>query len=664
MNTYGEHSSGGTYNLQQIFEPPSKGDFQHVLQSNHFERISWELFDQSTFILDKFSDIEGVSCCFVRLPSGQARTARFVVHGGYELLSCLSGGWLLKANEATLPSYWITQAPVLRTFDSFGRMLSEETASITGFKSSSKDLAVEIAISDDRHLDMSLWCFHHNNSNIIEELEQPLVLEKQSIFFWTSETTYQSPADLYLYLVHGQVYTNRFIWPRNWKICSELDAYGLYVTLNGLEGATGKILYDLFKRQILFSVIARQADDGAWYHGEWTKLMESHYRFHNGAMLLLEAALQERPDEVVSKALEQAAYFISCKTDTTDLGLWFLHDSLEDTEEMMREMCRVNGSNWIQKPILGKSATNKLILNTHLDTIISLELYRNVTGDNQYEEQVNSARNAARHLLALRPAEFLYQLIYRVIHLTILPTPEAKQLPLMLRAIKRLTWKYITPNLYRIKNIYPRLVMPGGFIERHLGMGHYDISYHPINILDLARLWRCFPEEDLEQILAGALKAVSNCSILDYWVERESRHKSLVEWVDALYHLCTLKKDASYRQLLAEGVIKIEENDIGLPPSLLGGDPEAVKFSQRIPTPSPSEPRLRVANLSCDNHMELLVINATSNSLELVWEGNKDHAISWSDADGQPVISNSQQVHVPPRGWIWGKGSYSAMVDS
>ena len=71
---------------------------------------------------------------------------------------------------------------------------------------------------------------------------------------------------------------------------------GFIVALSGLELATGKLIYTLLKRQLLFSVIARQSEDGGWYHGEWTDLMESHYRFHNGAMLLLEAALKEQPE--------------------------------------------------------------------------------------------------------------------------------------------------------------------------------------------------------------------------------------------------------------------------------------------------------------------------------------------------------------------------------
>ncbi len=655
MNKHDQLSLSRTYDLQQTFSPSPDTEFQHVLRSSNCERIQWKLPDQSSYILDKFPGTEGVSCGFIRLSPNQDLNARFVVHGGYQLVSCSSGGWILKAIDETTPSYWIPQAPVLRTLDSFDRILSEETASFTRFQTSSQTLEVELRIPGNTHLDIAVWCFHPNNSHILKELEQPLTLEKQPVFFWTSENTYQKPADFYLYLVYGLVYTNHFMWPHKFKICSELDAYGLYVTFNGLEFTTDKVIYDLFKRQTLLSVITRQAEDGAWYHGEWTNFKESHYRYHNGAMLLLEAALKERPDDVVSKALEHAADFISGKSDNTDLGLWFLHDSLEDTREMMEEMCRVNKSNWIQKPVLGKSATNKLILNTHIDTIVSLAHYQATTGDKQYMEQVNSARKATLGVLALHPAEFLYRLIYRAIRLTLLPEEEAKQLSPILRALKRLTWKYLTPNLYLIKNIYPRLVMPGGFIERHLGMGHYDINYHPINILDVARLWRCFPNEDLGKVLDDAVEAVANSNIMLYWAEKKPRNKSLVEMVDALYHLCTLKENASYRQLLAKGILTIEDWEIGLPPSLLGGDPEAVKLSQRVPCPSPTDSRLRVANLSYGDHIELLVINATSTNLALEWEANANDTLSWVDTDGKPVLSNSTHLHVPSRGWIWGK---------
>lgn len=54
--------------------------------------------------------------------------------------------------------------------------------------------------------------------------------------------------DVYLHLLRGQVYTSDFIWPHKWKVCSEADAYALYLALNGLELASGKPFYGLIKR--------------------------------------------------------------------------------------------------------------------------------------------------------------------------------------------------------------------------------------------------------------------------------------------------------------------------------------------------------------------------------------------------------------------------------
>ena len=650
------HSNDSLFPLHELFEPSAETEAQLVVESSQFKRTRYDLSGKATLVLDSFPDIGGASCCFIRIPAGKAQSVQFIVQGANQIESCPSGGWVLKPDKATLPSYWIPQPPLARKLDPQRRILSEEKVAITGFNISSDELTVEIEIPENMDLDWTIWQFSAKDSGIHSSLGRLLSLERQPFFLWTSQTRYQSPADLYLYLVHGHVYVDRFIWPRMWKICSELDAYGLYVIMSGLELATGKMLYSMLKRQLLFSVITRQAEDGGWYHGEWTDRMESHYRFHNGAMLLLEAALKEHPDEIASKSLERAAQFISRRTDKTDLGLWFLHDSLEENAEMMRELCKQTGSTWIPARTLGKSPTNKLILNTHLDAIVTLEQYHEVTGDGQYTEQLDSARAATRGVLALRPAESLYRVMYRAIRLTLLPESKAMRLPPYTRAVKRLTWKYLIPKLLPgIKRRYPRLVMPGGFIERHLGMPHYDINYHPVNILDLTRLWRCFPDEDLGGIIDAAIKAVSDSSILQLWAESRPRHFSVVVWVDALYQLCTLRQDAAYRQLLAEGIMLIVDTGLGFPPSLFGADSEAVKITDRVPCPSPSDPQLKVANLSCNGRSEILVVNATDSDRVLTWESNKTQAVSWVTADGQPVSTENSSLCVHARQWIWGR---------
>ena len=182
-----------------------------------------------------------------------------------------------------------------------------------------------------------------------------------------------------------------------------------------------------------------------------------------------------------------------------------------------------------------------------------------------------------------------------------------------------------------------------------LGNLFSQLNDKDINILDLTRLWRCFPDEDLADLLNNAVDAVTNSDILEYWADSKPRYFSLVEWVDALYHLCTLKQDASYRQFLAEGIIRIEDMELGLPPSLLGADPEAVNITERIPCPSATNPHLRIANLSCSGHIELLVINATSSALQLIWERETNYKLSWTEANNQPPISDNSQFNVHAR---------------
>ena len=455
MQTHDVATANRTYDLQQMFEPSTSSESRQVLQSDKFSRSHSDLDDLATLLLDRFPDTEGASCCFFRLAECDVLTVCFTVQGEYQLISCPSGGWLIKSTVTELPSYWIPQAPLLRVHDPSGRILSEEPSTLVGLEATSTNLAIEIETSGNMQLDLVLWRFTAGNGGIMTELEQPLVLEKQPIFLWTSQTIYQSPADVYLYLIHGYVYTNRFIWPRKWKICSELDAYGLYVLLKGLELATDKKLYGLLKSQVLLSVITRQSSDGGWYHGEWTDAVESHYRFHNGAIHMLESALEEHPDDTIRTALDRATSFVSNYTDQTSLGLWFLHDSLEGSAEGMDECWEQTGGKWLPSRTLDKSPTNKLILNTHLDTTIALHRYRDVTGDDRYAEHVDSADSAARSSLMLKPAEQLYRLVYRAIGLTLLPESEAMDLPLPVRAIKRLTANYLIPQLHRIKRRYP-----------------------------------------------------------------------------------------------------------------------------------------------------------------------------------------------------------------
>ncbi len=223
----------------------------------------------------------------------------------------------------------------------------------------------------------------------------------------------------------------------------------------------------------------------------------------------------------------------------------------------------------------------------------------------------------------------------------------------MLRIIKRLAWIYLIPNLHRLKRALPRMVMPGGLIERHLSPLHFGTHYHAVNLMDLARYSRRFPGEDLGDVIRDAIQAGGK--LIESWAEAKTQRFAIVVWADALYHLCTLSSSAEYRRLLAEAMLRISDLGLGLPPSLLGGDAEAVRVEHRIPCPSPVDIRLRVANLSCNGHREFIIVNPAKVDLTLEWQNSDTDNLDWEGSNGRPVSSDAARRFVPARGWLLGR---------
>jgi hypothetical protein len=116
-----------------------------------------------------------------------------------------------------------------------------------------------------------------------------------------------------------------------------------------------------------------------------------------------------------------------------------------------------------------------------------------------------------------------------------------------------------------------------------------------------------------------------------------------------------MRQDPAYRRYLAEAILLIEDLGLGLPPSLLGGNVEVLRRTHQVPCPSPTESRLRVANLSKAGRAELLVVNPAAVELPLVWELNGDLPIAWAPPEGASVSTSGSRVRIPPRGWLWGK---------
>jgi hypothetical protein len=380
--------------------------------------------------------------------------------------------------------------------------------------------------------------------------------------------------------------------------------------------------------------------------------MEAHFRLNASAMHLYLDALEERDDPVVREALARGIRFLARQRDRLAAGTWFLHDELELSEAGMdRAPFR-----WIKSRAFGKSPSNMLVLNTHIDTTIAIDRYREASGDDALAQEVLSARAAARFILALRPMEWLYRLLFALIRPTLLPSDRARALPLPVRAMKRLASKYLIPNLHRVKTRFPRLVMPGGYVDRAVPLATWAFHYLPINIMDLVRYRRRFPDDDLGTIVEDAVRFTLTSGVLDRWQELAYEKYALGFWAESLYQLCMLSPRVELREWLAGAVLRLEDLDMGPPPSVLGSNCEVVPRAHQLPTPFPEDARLRVVNLAGGGRPEYLLVNTASVAVSATWSGRcmPPPSLSWSGPAGT-VLEGAEPV-VPPRSWILGRG--------
>lgn len=585
---------------------------------------------------------EGADCLFARAESSGAR---LVLDGQYKVEVSPAGGWLLVPASDSQPTYWLPRLPIRRKLDGDAHILVEKPAAIAGIEADPSFLALRIG-EGEGVLDFVIWRL--DDPQLVKELGSPTPLEQQAWYLWGSHTVYARPADVYQHLIHGHVYENRTSWPHYWKICSENDAHALYVTLTGLFRATGKRIYDLLRCQVALSVVDRLGEDGAFRHGEWSKGMESHYRLHASGMHLMMDHLAERDDPAVASALERAAAFLASRPDKTELGAWFLHDDLEQTPEAMQK----SPFTWKPSRVLGKSPSNMLVLNTHLDTLIGLGRFQQQSGKAEYADLLESSVQAANKVLGLRPAEFLYGVVTRILYLTLLPAAQAARLPIHQRALKRIGWKWLAPRFHLLKTAFPRLVMPGGYIDRALSLKGVSDAYQSINLMDLLRFVRRFPSTSVDEVLHEALSFTRSSGLLDRWSEIPQKEYALGFWAEALWHSCMLYPNSDYRAWLAETMLKLESKNMGLPPSLLGANAEAIPVPLQVPCPVPSNTRLRVANLCQGDKREFVAINPTDAEIELNWITPLNEGLRWTDAAGQPIGATPK---VPAHGWLHGR---------
>lgn len=588
-------------------------------------RRTWS-HDGIDFVRDDFES-EGASCLFLRFhPSAAVGSVRLRVAGNHRLRRCGGlGGWMLEPATGGEALLWIPRQPTLRTLDGLGRITAEAPATLADFAVGASGASADFKLSPGQVLDCVVWTLSHANSapaggGPAGELMSATTIERQPYFIYASHTATRCAADFYNHLVHGSVYGVRWAWPKKRKICDELDALALHMVATALGHSTGKRIYRLLRRQIVLAVLARQDADGGFRHGEWTDEYEGHNRLINAAVQLLASDFQIAPEPALADALERAAGYVSAQVDQTVAGAWFLHDSLERSEAGMRYY----PLDWERGRWLGKSPTNLLILNTHLDCMLALARHHAVSGDDSHAGLFRSAEACLRTVMTARPADWLFRPLLAVIALSLLPKAEQERLSLARRALKRLGWKYLIPRWHLIRRHFPRLLMPAGYIERSLGQADFVHRYHGVHLMDFERLLACASTDARDPqwtaISDGLVDFGVRSRVTLLWKESAASKDSLAFWAEGLYRRCLRTHADGDRALLANAVLDLHDAGLGLPPSLLGTNGEILPPRLAVATPSTADERLRVINLSDPDGACFLVVNTAAVELPLAFE--------------------------------------------
>jgi hypothetical protein len=603
--------------------------------------------DQGNALLDCFSG-GGCQCLFWR--GFQAASGDFFFPAGYRVTTAGAGGWLLLSSSAAHPDYWVPRLPVLRRLDENGRILQEEGCTIASFESGQDGIRIRLDYRPGQALDAILWRFSPSASSLTAQLRSVDEAERSPTFLWGSHGVYRQPSDLYNQLIHGAVFDLRFSWPRRRRAYSENEAHALHLTLRNKELETGKELYRHLRDQILIATLARQGEDGSWRHGIWVDDMECHYRLHCSAMHMLMDCHDERPDPVLLGALARAARYVADQAATVMGETWFLHDSLEKSDAI--EGANPSPAHPCTNP--QKTSNNRLVLNTHLDTILALHRYQAMARCGDFDDGIASARRLLRTLLAMRPAEPLYRALFRALYLTLLPFRRASALPAPIRALKRAARNYLVPLLPAVKCRLPRLVMPGGYIDRALtakGLAH---SYHAINLMDLARYRQRFPEDRfVDQVIDGAVEFADHYDLIEYWSEQSGAVYAIGFWIEALYRLCLCDPSRELRQRMATALLVASDKGLGMPPSLGGRNCEIVAVRDQTPRAATIDERLWVINLGTRDRWDVLILNPTDRARSPQLRTATPAGVTWIPG-WEPAKPAGEPPALPPRHWVGG----------
>jgi hypothetical protein len=343
---------------------------------------------------------------------------------------------------------------------------------------------------------ISVMLIPRENIRSIEEI-QPTHRAEMMSFRKSNWFVANGPDDIWNYLINGSIYDPRAHPSIGKQFKCQQCAFAWWEYFGYLSRCTGKNIYGIIQDEIAFSIVCDMDDEGAWRHGFWSDDMEIHSRFQlDGINLLISQYEKDRDEFWLEKAHTAMDFVIHNLTDTFQNGdVWFLHDSIEEED-----------SHKFYSTLFGKNEFNTLCLNTHIQALCVLRRLTSY-GDsgNSYEDYYKAGKHALFTVMDHKPAERLYKLLVK---LFLVQKNRTKGITIFNRIKKAAAARLIGLFYWKIREKYPRIVLPGGLIERDLNITKLSDRYHIINIKDLLSLYKIDRDDRLIPYIKEGLKFV------------------------------------------------------------------------------------------------------------------------------------------------------------
>jgi hypothetical protein len=291
-----------------------------------------------------------------------------------------------------------------------------------------------------------------------------------------------APKDLWNYLINGSLYDPRCQKGIDKRFKCQQCAFSWWSYFDFLGRKTRKKIYSLLRDEVAYSVLLDLSSQGEWGHGYWSDEIETHARFHLDGIHLLLSQYESTGASIWLEAAERGLAFVfDHLIDTLDDGCpWFLHDTLEGKKYRLK-------SN-----LFGKSVGNSLCINTHVQALTVLyRLSRLTEGKPIYADRLERGAASLRRVLDYQPGEPFYRFL--AFMLTRCFQGLGQTDALWKRIHRGVYWRATLMIYWWLKRLFPRLVLPQGFIERDLTHSVGADHYHNTNLKDLLTLYQQVP---------------------------------------------------------------------------------------------------------------------------------------------------------------------------